>query len=80
MSVETPPPPAKPSAINPKLIVPFVQSVKTVFKTMVNVEATIERRAATKSVRNARLRDICPGATSPLSIRWKASFIPANEF
>jgi chemotaxis protein CheX len=37
----TPTPRGPSSTINPKLIVPFVNSVRHVFKTMVNVESTI---------------------------------------
>jgi chemotaxis protein CheX len=35
--------PKAPPAINPKLIVPFVNSVRQVFATMVGVETTVER-------------------------------------
>jgi chemotaxis protein CheX len=33
----------KPAAVNPKLVVPFVNSVRSVFTTMVGVETTVER-------------------------------------
>ncbi len=35
--------PANPQAINPKLIIPFVNSVRQVFSTMVRTQTTIER-------------------------------------
>ena len=36
--------PSKPTPVlDPKLIVPFVQSVRSVFQTMVNIETTVER-------------------------------------
>ena len=31
------------SVLDPKLIVPFVQSVRSVFQTMINIETTVER-------------------------------------
>lgn len=34
---------AKPATINPKLIVPFVNSARTVFSTMVGIETTVKR-------------------------------------
>jgi chemotaxis protein CheX len=38
-----PPQPAAASALDPKLIAPFVASIRSVFSTMVGVEATIQR-------------------------------------
>jgi chemotaxis protein CheX len=38
-----PAPAAAPAAINPKLIVPFVNSARTVFSTMCNITATVQR-------------------------------------
>lgn len=38
-------PPAAPPAINPKLIVPFVNSVRNVFATMVKVQTTLGKPA-----------------------------------
>src|SRR4051812_30178471 len=43
MTQATATPPAATSAINPKLIVPFVNSVRNVFNTMVGVQTTVER-------------------------------------